>query len=167
MITCYIGIGSNVQRHRHIEAGCRELATLTDRLRLSSVYECPSVGFDSHAFYNLVAELTTTLSLPVLLEKLRDIERRWGRESNAKKFQDRTLDLDLLLYGEQVSSEAPVLPRRDIYHYPFVIQPLYELSPQLLIPGSEQTVQEVWQATPDLDSLTLIPLWFSISKSVN
>ena len=167
MITCYVGIGSNVQRHQHIEAGCRDLATLTDQLRLSSVYECPSVGFDSHSFYNLVAELSTTLSLTALLEKLRHIEQRWGRESNAKKFQDRTLDLDLLLYGNQVSTEAPVLPRRDIYHYPFVIQPLYDLSPQLLIPGCEKTVEEVWQATPDLDSLTPIPLWFSIRESVN
>lgn len=162
MITCYVSVGSNLRRHQHIEAGCRELAQLAESLRLSSVYECASVGFNSHPFYNLVVELNTSLSLTELTQQLREIELRWGRDPNAKKFQDRTLDLDLLLYGDCVSEQAPQLPRDDIYRYPFVIQPLYELAPQLRIPNSHQTVKQIWQTVPDIDTLTAIPWWFSI-----
>ena len=164
MITCYIGIGSNLQRHKHIEAACRELAQIGEQLRLSTIYECDSLGFDSHAFYNLVVELHTSLSLAALVKKLREIELRWGREVEAKKFQDRTLDLDLILYGDVVSVDSPIIPRSDIYHYPFVIQPLYELCPQLSIPGNGQTIEQVWLTASNLSSLTPVPLWFSINR---
>lgn len=164
MITCYIGIGSNLQRHKHIEAVCRELAQIGEQLRLSTIYECDSLGFDSHAFYNLVVELHTSLSLAALVKKLREIELRWGRAVEAKKFQDRTLDLDLILYGDVVSVDTPIIPRSDIYHYPFVIQPLYELCPQLSIPGDGQTIEQVWLTASNLSSLTPVPLWFSINR---
>ncbi|MCG6451156.1 2-amino-4-hydroxy-6-hydroxymethyldihydropteridine diphosphokinase, partial [Vibrio parahaemolyticus] len=51
MITTYVGIGSNLQRHQHIEAAVGELRRIGRDLRLSTIYECESVGFDSHAFY--------------------------------------------------------------------------------------------------------------------
>ena len=60
-------------------------------------------GFDSHAFYNLVVEMKTELSLADFALTLREIELRWGRDSQAKKFQDRTLDLDIILFGDTVS----------------------------------------------------------------
>lgn len=164
MITCYIGVGSNLQRHKHIEAACHELTQVGEQLRLSTIYECDSLGFDSHAFYNLVVELQTSLPLAALVKKLREIELRWGRAVEAKKFQDRTLDLDLILYGDVVSVDTPIIPRADIYHYPFVIQPLYELCPQLSIPGDEQTIEQVWLTASNLSSLTPVPLWFSINR---
>ncbi|QXO16968.1 2-amino-4-hydroxy-6-hydroxymethyldihydropteridine diphosphokinase [Vibrio ostreae] len=163
MITTYVGVGSNLQRHKHIEAAINELAGLGEGLRLSTIYECESVGFDSHAFFNLVVELQTELNLSELSQTLRDIELRWGRDSQAQKFQDRMLDLDIILYGDTVSPAAPKLPRPDIYQYPFVIQPLYELCPTLSIPGAQQTIAQVWQQAKGLEALKPVELWFSVN----
>ncbi|WHR51027.1 2-amino-4-hydroxy-6-hydroxymethyldihydropteridine diphosphokinase [Vibrio furnissii] len=163
MITTYVGIGSNLQRHQHIEAAVGELRRIGHDLRLSTIYECESVGFDSHAFYNLVVEMKTELSLAEFALTLRDIELRWGRESQAKKFQDRTLDLDIILFGDTISATAPVLPRPDIYHYPFVIQPLYELCPERCIPGTQDTIQHVWQQAQGLEALKPVELWFALN----
>ncbi len=87
MITTYVGIGSNLQRHQHIEAAVGELRRIGHDLRLSTIYECESVGFDSHAFYNLVVEMKTELSLAELALTLRDIELRWGGTAWRRSFR--------------------------------------------------------------------------------
>ncbi|KQA16312.1 2-amino-4-hydroxy-6-hydroxymethyldihydropteridine diphosphokinase [Vibrio metoecus] len=164
MITAYIGVGSNQDRHQSIEAGVRALIELASASRLSTIYECPSVGFASHPFFNLMVEIETTLSLPALMAKLKAIEQQYGRLPNAQKYQDRTLDLDIVLYGDRVSEKEPVLPRPDIYRYPFVIQPLYELCPQRVIAGDGRTVEQIWQNAQGLASLTPVTIWFSIEE---
>ncbi|WP_075988943.1 2-amino-4-hydroxy-6-hydroxymethyldihydropteridine diphosphokinase [Vibrio fluvialis] len=163
MITTYVGIGSNLQRHKHIEAAIDELSRLGCDLRLSTIYECESVGFDSRAFYNLVVEMKTELSLADFALTLREIELRWGRDSQAQKFQDRTLDLDIILFGDTVSTAVPVLPRPDIYQYPFVIQPLHELCPMLTVPGTQDTIEHVWQQAQGLTALKPVELWFTLN----
>lgn len=164
MTTAYIGVGSNQDRHSSIEAGVRALAELATAWCISTIYQCPSVGFSSHPFFNLMVEIDTDLALPELLAQLKQIELRYGRTLNAQKYQDRTLDLDIVLYGDCVSESEPVLPRPDIYRYPFVIQPLYELCPQRVIAGDGRTVEQIWQQAQDLSSLTPVPLWFSINE---
>ncbi len=153
MITTYIGVGSNIEPNKHVQAAILELRQLDENLRLSQVYECPSFGFESRAFYNLVVEMETSLSLADLATHLRDIEIRWGRDPEAQKMQDRTLDLDIILFGNVVS-EQPSLPREDIYKYPFVIQPLYELCPYLVLPNDGRTVSQIWQTMNNFDSLS-------------
>ncbi|ENM5779895.1 2-amino-4-hydroxy-6-hydroxymethyldihydropteridine diphosphokinase [Vibrio mimicus] len=164
MITAYIGVGSNQDRHQSIEAGVRALTQLASTSRISTIYECPSVGFASHPFFNLMVEIETKLSLSELIAHLKAIELQYGRLPNAQKYQDRTLDLDIVLYGDCVSERDPVLPRPDIYRYPFVIQPLYELCPQRMIAGDGRTVEQIWQQAQDLASLTPVPIWFSINE---
>ena len=149
MITAYIGVGSNQDRHQSIEAGLRALAELASQW---------------HPFFNLMVEMETQLALPELMKQLKAIELRCGRLPNAQKYQDRTLDLDIVLYGDCVSENDPVLPRPDIYRYPFVIQPLYELCPQRVIAGDGRTVEQIWQQAQDLASLTPVPIWFSINE---
>lgn len=161
MITCYIGVGTNIDRRKHIEQAVRELSQIGTSLRLSSIYECAAVGFDSHPFYNLVIELQTDRSLTLFLQELRSIELKCGRSIDAEKFQDRTIDLDVLLFGDYVSQTQPELPRRDIYHYPFVLQPLYELCPELIIPNDGRTVSELWQSVSSFQLLTQVELWFN------
>lgn len=95
MITAYIGVGSNQDRHQSIEAGLRALAELASQWRLSTIYECPSVGFASHPFFNLMVEMETELALPELMKQLKAIELRCGRLPNAQKYRDRTLNLIL------------------------------------------------------------------------
>ncbi len=164
MITVYVGVGSNLERHRHIEAAIEELKRLGSDLKLSTIYECPSEGFDSHPFFNLVVEMKTSRSLDEFQAGLKEAEIRWGREVDAKKFQDRTLDMDILLFGDVISEVSPVVPRSDIYKYPFVIQPLYELCPELRIPGSDLSIKQVWGGFKKLDSLIPIPQWFSVNE---
>ncbi|MGF1720131.1 2-amino-4-hydroxy-6-hydroxymethyldihydropteridine diphosphokinase [Vibrio kyushuensis] len=164
MITTYIGVGTNVERKKHVEAAIAELSQLGEQLKLSSIYECASVGFDSDAFYNLVVEMKTSMSLTDLSQSLRKIEISWGREEFAEKYQDRTLDLDIILFGDEVRDSGPQLPRCDIFKYPFVIQPLYELCPDLHIPSDGRTVRQVWRQSSDFDSLISIKPWFDLKN---
>ncbi|HFQ5403549.1 TPA: 2-amino-4-hydroxy-6-hydroxymethyldihydropteridine diphosphokinase [Vibrio vulnificus] len=156
MNTVYIGVGSNIEREKHARAAWQELTLLGEALKASPIYECAAVGFDSHAFFNFVIRLNTSMTLEELASQLRQIELRWGREENAAKYQDRTLDLDIVLFGECISSQKPELPRSDIFKYPFVIQPLYDLQPDLVIPGDGRTVEEIWQTARDLDTLKAV-----------
>ncbi|AAO09138.1 2-amino-4-hydroxy-6-hydroxymethyldihydropteridine diphosphokinase [Vibrio vulnificus] len=156
MNTVYIGVGSNIEREKHARAAWQELTLLGEALQASPIYECAAVGFDSHAFFNFVIRLNTSMTLEELASQLRQIELRWGREENAAKYQDRTLDLDIVLFGECISSQKPELPRSDIFKYPFVIQPLYDLQPDLVIPGDGRTVEEIWQTARDLDTLKAV-----------
>ncbi|HAS8558112.1 TPA: 2-amino-4-hydroxy-6-hydroxymethyldihydropteridine diphosphokinase [Vibrio vulnificus] len=156
MNTVYIGVGSNIEREKHARAAWQELTLLGEALQASPIYECAAVGFDSHAFFNFVIRLNTSMTLEEFASQLRQIELRWGREENAAKYQDRTLDLDIVLFGECISSQKPELPRSDIFKYPFVIQPLYDLQPDLVIPGDGRTVEEIWQTARDLDTLKAV-----------
>lgn len=164
MITTYIGVGSNIERKKHVQAALSELRKLGEQIRISTVYECASVGFESRPFYNLVVEMKTSLSLSSLSSTLREIEIRWGRDPDAQKMKDRTLDLDIVLYGDVVSSK-PSLPREDIYKYAFVIQPMYELCPELVIPNDGRTVTQIRQTMNNFDSLIAVnPFDSDVSK---
>lgn len=160
MITSYIGIGTNVERDKHLQAAWQELSQL-GKLRASTVYQCDAVGFEGSIFYNLVIELTSSLSLSQLSIKLRQIETKWGRPEQAQKCQNRTLDLDILLFGD-VSSTTPLLPRPDIFIFPFVIQPLYELCPKKIVPVDGRSIEEIWSKLEQpLTSLTKVDFNFT------
>lgn len=154
MTKVYIGVGTNVDREKHTHAALNELFLLDNQIRVSPIYECAPVGFDSEAFYNFVVELTTTQKLTDFSHELRKIEVKWGRSEEAKKFQDRSLDLDILLFGDEISPDSPTVPREDIFNYPFVIQPLFDLVPDLVVPNDGRRVKDIWQKMDNLESLT-------------
>ncbi|MDA9557453.1 2-amino-4-hydroxy-6-hydroxymethyldihydropteridine diphosphokinase [Vibrio sp.] len=158
-VTCYLGVGSNIERCISIQLAVERLQRIDPELRISPIYESDSVGFTGHSFYNLVIELKTTLSLMQLRHHLRSLELELGRPQQAKKNQNRYIDIDILLYGNDVSIDPP-LPREDIRRFAFVIQPLYDLCPSLIIPGSHQTVAEIHQSFIPIRGLTTIPKWF-------
>lgn len=160
MITVYIGVGTNIDREQHAKVAYNELQQLGEDLLVSPIYECEPIGFSSQNFYNFVITLRTALSLEEFSHRLREIEFKWGREENAQKYQDRTLDLDIVLFGELISTQKPELPRSDIYKYPFVTKPLYDLNPHLVIPGDGRTVADIWYAMQPVDSLK--PVSFSL-----
>ncbi|MCG9785356.1 2-amino-4-hydroxy-6-hydroxymethyldihydropteridine diphosphokinase [Vibrio brasiliensis] len=161
MITAYIGIGSNIDRRKHIQAAIEELRALGQDVRISTIFECEAVGFESHAFYNLVVEMKTELSLTDFSRQLRDIELKWGRAADAGKFEPRTVDLDIILFGDQVSSVKPELPRSDIFKYAFVLQPLVELCPQLVVPQDGRTIEQIWQQSDFSVALEPVAQWFN------
>ncbi|AIW13013.1 2-amino-4-hydroxy-6-hydroxymethyldihydropteridinediphosphokinase [Vibrio tubiashii] len=161
MITTYIGIGSNIDRRKHIQAAITELGAIGSDIRLSTIYECESIGFESNAFYNLVVEMKTSLTLTEFSRQLRKIELKWGRAENAGKFEPRTVDLDIILFGDQTCSSKPEIPRGDIFKYAFVLKPLFELCPQLVVPQDGRTIEQIWQQTSFDTDLEAIPLWFN------
>ena len=144
MITTYIGVGSNIAPEKHVKAAIDELNALGDVTNISTFYEAESVGFSSTYFFNLVVELKVSHPLTELGARLREIEIKWGREPSAQKNQDRTLDLDILLYGDVVSESDPTLPREDLFKFAFAILPMVELNPDLIIPSTQRTISEIW-----------------------
>ncbi|MFA0441220.1 2-amino-4-hydroxy-6-hydroxymethyldihydropteridine diphosphokinase [Vibrio sp. 10N.286.49.C2] len=158
MTIAYIGVGSNIDRRKHIVAACRELELLSQDTAFSPVYASESYGFSGNEFYNLVVRIKTSHTAASLSAALKEIEVKWGRELGAKKFQNRTLDLDILLFGNEISQKKPILPREDIFKYSFVIQPLYDLAPDLVIPQDGRTVTQIWQAMSDPVELRTIDL---------
>lgn len=161
MITVYVGIGSNIARHKHVEAAIDELRHLDAALRISTIYECEAVGFESQPFYNLVVEMKTSLDLTEFSRQLRDIEFKWGRAEDAGKLEPRTVDLDIILFGDQVSESKPELPRSDIFKYAFVLQPLLELCPDFIVPNDGRTIEQISQQLQLKLSLSPVPRWFT------
>jgi len=131
----YVSIGSNQQRERNVRAAVDGLRERFGRLRLSSVYETEAVGFDGDPFLNLVAGFDTARELEQVVDALRDIEIRAGRKRTEKRYGPRTLDLDVLTYGDDVAREDPVeVPRSEITHAAYVLVPLAEIAPDALHP---------------------------------
>ncbi|MDC0611168.1 2-amino-4-hydroxy-6-hydroxymethyldihydropteridine diphosphokinase [Vibrio sp.] len=161
MTVAYVGLGSNIDKHKHVEAGIQELAALGTITAISTIYECPALGFNGKSFFNLIIEIATSLTMEKFSNQLKEIEAKWGREPDAQKFQDRTLDLDIILFGDCVNQEKPQIPRDDIYKYPFVIQPLFELCPELVIPNGGLSIRQVWQKSEGLDVLRKVEPWFN------
>ena len=135
----YVGIGSNIERERHVRAALDRFDLAFAPLLVSPVYESEAMGFAGGAFFNLVVGFDTSLSLQELRLQLRAIERDNGNGGDQPKFSARSLDLDLLTYGDfcGVSCGAK-LPRADIAEYAYALWPLAdiaadELHPQLRI----------------------------------
>ncbi len=156
----YVSIGSNIDRERNIRAGVADLAEMFGDLTLSSVYESESVGFTGDAFYNLVAGFETDREVHALADDLRAIEEHHGRLRGGPRFSSRTLDIDLLLYGDRVCREGRLeLPRPEILVNAFVLWPLAEIAGNLVHPTEGCTYAELWAAY-DRDRQPLHPIPF-------
>jgi 2-amino-4-hydroxy-6-hydroxymethyldihydropteridine diphosphokinase len=142
----FVGIGSNIDRENNIHGAVRELTARYGALEISPVYESQAVGFDGDNFYNLVVGFNTSDTLDNIKQSLSRIEQQFGRQRQAKRFCPRTLDLDLLLYGDVVQhDEHTKLPHPDIEHYAFVLRPLSEIAPDLRHPETGLPYRKMWE----------------------
>jgi 2-amino-4-hydroxy-6-hydroxymethyldihydropteridine diphosphokinase len=122
----YVSIGSNQSPRQYIREGLARLESEVGPLQLSPVYRSVAVGFEGEDFFNLVIGFSTSLPLQTLAQILRDIEAACGRHRGEAKFAPRTLDMDILTYGEAVLEEGRLrLPREDILEYAFVLRQTY------------------------------------------
>jgi len=145
MTAIYLSLGSNVDRHKNITAALDRLAELFGELQISSVYESKSVGFDGSNFLNLVVGADTDLSITELSETLKRVEDDNGRKRNGPKFSPRTLDIDILTYGNFVGVENGIeLPRAEITKNAFVLLPLAEIAPDTFHPQLQKTYRCLW-----------------------
>lgn len=146
MVRVFVSIGSNIDREKNIPSSLRSLQHHFGGLELSPVYESDPVGFDGAAFFNLVVGFNTAASLDSVISVLHEIERQHGRKRSDNPFASRTLDLDILLYGNHVeSSNQAQLPRPEIVEYAFVLLPLSQLIPEDVHPIIGKTYAQCWQ----------------------
>jgi 2-amino-4-hydroxy-6-hydroxymethyldihydropteridine diphosphokinase len=143
-VKAFIGLGSNLgEREAMIREALEALAALpqTELLRASSLYDTEPVGdVDQPNFLNAVAQLDTDLPPRQLLWNLLLIEKRLGRE-RTRPWGPRTIDLDLLLYGDEVIEEDDLrVPHPEMTRRAFVLVPLVELDPTLVHPGTGGTM---------------------------
>ncbi|GAB4122592.1 MAG: 2-amino-4-hydroxy-6-hydroxymethyldihydropteridine diphosphokinase [Sideroxydans sp.] len=138
--TVFIGLGSNLaQPVAQVERALVALDTLPDSrlVARSSLYRSAPLGYaDQPDFVNAVAQVESGLSARALLDALLRLEQRFGR---TREFRNapRTLDLDLLLYDDLIHHEPGLtVPHPEMHRRAFVLQPLLEIAPDCVIPGS-------------------------------
>jgi 2-amino-4-hydroxy-6-hydroxymethyldihydropteridine diphosphokinase len=141
LTVAFIGLGSNLgEREQNLRAALERLSEL-GRLRSSAVRETDPVGVtDQPKFLNAVAELHTQLPARELLDRLLGIERDLGRDRSVEtRWGPRTIDLDLLLFGDEVIDEPGLtVPHPRLAERGFVLEPLYEIDPELVLPDGRR-----------------------------
>lgn len=146
MARAYIAIGSNIKPARNVWAALLALVKRVQIVSISTVYCSEALDRpEQPRFYNCVAEAETDLA-PLVLKRevLRPIEAGLGRERSADKYAARTIDLDLIVYGNSVlDTKELVLPDPQITKRPFLLIPLSELAPELVLPGRQTTLEKL------------------------
>lgn len=164
MPIAYISIGSNIERDKNIPSSLNALTHRFGTLTVSSVYESEPVGFAGEVFYNLVVGFDSDLPVKSIAQQLRKIELEHGRTRGCQKFSARTLDLDLILYGDLLVNDGGLqIPRDEIERYAFVLEPLAEIAPDLIHPISGKPYALLWQEfdKTGLKQKKVIPAWLS------
>ena len=154
-VRVYVSAGSNIEPRANLEAACAALKERYPDLELSPMYESPAEGFSGPPFLNLVVSFRTNDTPEEILEALAQREALAGRDRSGGKFSSRTLDLDLLLYGDRVD-EALKMPHPDIERYAFVLKPLADLAPDLRHPVTGTRLSTLCEQLPISRSLTVV-----------
>jgi 2-amino-4-hydroxy-6-hydroxymethyldihydropteridine diphosphokinase len=145
MVRIYIALGSNLgDREALLHSAADMLAPDVRVLRSSPIYETAPWGFaDQGAFLNQVVEAETELTPRQLLVLLKAIEMRLGRKPRMRN-GPREIDLDILLYGDEIVNEPNlVVPHPGLHERAFILTPLSDLVPKLTIPSQQRTVREL------------------------
>ena len=140
MTRAYVGLGANLgDRERTLHAAVDALAAEggVEVVSVSVLRETEPVGVGQQPLYlNGAAEVETTLTARELLDRLLAVEQRFGRIRVPGEHGPRTLDLDLLLYGDEVIHEPGLtVPHPLLHERRFVLEPIAELAPGLVVPG--------------------------------
>ena len=158
MPAVYLAAGSNVEPGRHLAMAVRELEKTFPDVRFSPWYRNRAVGFEGDDFINFVAGFSTELTVEDVVARLQFIEALCGRSRAAPRWAPRTMDLDVLLYGELVRQTPTLkLPRPDLLKRAYMLGPLADLAPELVHPTEGRTIGELWRRF-DRGSHPLIPV---------
>lgn len=143
----YLGLGSNIDREKNLRGAVRALEEHFGDVLVSPVYESDAVGFEGDPFYNLVVAIDTDKTVGELAAELRAIEEAWGRDRRAPKFSSRTLDIDILTWGNACGEiDGVSLPRDEILKHAFVLKPLADLAGNDRHPETIRPYAEHWEA---------------------
>ena len=139
----YLGLGSNIEREKHLVAGLEALDVFVSEISCSPVFESLPVGIKSGPFFNLVVTGLTDLPLMELDRRLKFIEADNGRYAPERK--GLPLDIDVLLYGDQVGNfDGLILPRAEILKNAFVLWPLSLIAADRSHPGVGIPFEKLW-----------------------
>ena len=145
MPRAFVSIGSNIDREYHIRAAVNGIRNRFGDLAMSHVYESAAVGFQGDDFFNMVVSFDTDEAVWDVVSGLRAIETANLRDRAMPRFSPRTLDLDLLLFGDLIFDEGGIkLPRDEIFQYAFVLGPLAEIAGDIRCPREGRRFIDIW-----------------------
>ncbi|MGA6149330.1 MULTISPECIES: 2-amino-4-hydroxy-6-hydroxymethyldihydropteridine diphosphokinase [Stenotrophomonas] len=147
MTTALLSLGSNLQPQQHLHAAVEALRARFGDIRVSPAYRTAAVGFDGPAFLNNAVVIETDLPLDALDAWLHALEDAHGRDRSGPRFSDRTLDIDVVFYGDLIV-EGPGhlrIPRPELKHA-FVLKPLADIAPDFIDPVSGLDLATLWRA---------------------
>lgn len=153
MNTAYICLGSNLgDRARMLGEAVRLIRKMAGTVKtMSAIYESPAWGSASgNKYLNQVIELHTSFAPDEVLSVMMMVEKQLGRTRTAVRNSDRTIDLDVLFYGQLVRSDENLhIPHPRLHLRRFVLCPLNEIAPALKHPVLDLTVSELLAVCPD------------------
>ena len=144
MSQLHLNIGSNQDRRKNIRLALDSLESNFTEITISSLFESPSEGFIGSKFYNIGVNVETDKNINDVVNILHDIENSLGRDRNLPKFSSRIIDLDLVLYDDEINDKLNI-PRRDILKYAFVLAPLAELNSDGIHPQERISYLDLWK----------------------
>jgi len=144
-----LSLGSNQEPERYLRAAVAALCQRFPGAQISSAYRYPAVGFDGPDFVNAAAVIETDLTPFALGDWLRALEDLHGRKRSGPRYGDRTLDIDIVLFDDQVIDGPGKLhiPRDELRHA-FVLKPLAEIAPHWRHPQSGFSMAQLWRQHP-------------------
>jgi 2-amino-4-hydroxy-6-hydroxymethyldihydropteridine diphosphokinase len=141
-----VAAGSNIEPMANLRRALDLLARHYPRLQCSRAYRNAAVGFEGEDFVNLVFGFGTDDDVQSVLARLHEAEAACGRARNAPKWAPRSMDLDILLFGDRVCDEPGlVLPRPDLARRAYMLGPAAELAPATVHPTLGRTLAELWR----------------------
>ena len=150
MSRAYLSLGSNLQPERHLRDAIAALRAHFGAVLLSPVYRTRAVGFQGADFLNAAAVIDTDLAPQALNDWLHALEDAHGRDRSGPRHGDRTLDIDIVLFDERILDGPGHLriPRPELQHA-FVLKPLADIAPHVVVPGTGRTLAQLWAAHPE------------------
>ena len=155
-----LSLGSNIEPQRHLRAALEEIERAFGAVRVSPAYRFAAVGFDGAPFVNGAAVIRSAWPLARLEAWLHALEDRHGRDRSGPRLSDRTLDVDVVFYGDHVLHEGGRVrvPRPELKHA-FVLKPLADIAPAFIDPLGGRSLAELWQAHPQHgEAFEVVPL---------
>lgn len=150
MGTAYLSLGSNIAPAQNLSRAVHALRARFGTVQVSPVYRTGAIGFEGADFLNAAALLESDLDVHALNDWLHALEDAHGRDRSGPRFNDRTLDIDIVFYDDLVLEGAGNLriPRDELRHA-FVLKPLADIAPAFRDPVSGRTLDALWKAHPE------------------
>ncbi len=170
VVGAFIGVGSNIEPEHNIPDALARLSKHVNIIGISSFYKTvPLLRENQDDYLNGVCQISTSISPKELkFGVLRTIEKELHRNRESDKYAPRTIDLDILLYGDMVIQEGNItIPDPDICNRSFIAFPLSELNPDLIMPDTKKPLSDLLSALSKDDMIPDITFTESLRSMVN